>query len=223
MEKQHDFLEAIRQGDTETVRSLLSRDPDLLTCHDDQGISALMLAAYHRHPELVTLLAADRADLTIHEAAVLGHGERIRQLLEQDPSMGNLLSVDGFTPLGLAAFFGNSHIVEQLLSAGADPNIGSTNRMHVRPIHSAAAHSDMDIALRLVRCLLEHGAEVNVAQSGGWTPLHQAAAHGREELVRLLLEWGADTRIESETHKTPHQMAVDNGYPEVASLLDLAE
>ena len=57
-----------------------------------------------------------------------------------------------------------------LLAAGAPPDADAVNTFKVRPIHSAAAVRDRTS----VRLLLEAGADPNVRQQGGYTPLHTA-------------------------------------------------
>lgn len=54
---------------------------------------------------------------------------------------------------------------------------------------------------RLHRCktLLEHGAEVNLADHSGQTPIHVAAKHGHEALVCSLLQYGADPKVKVTT------------------------
>jgi ankyrin repeat protein len=64
-----------------------------------------------------------------------------------------------------------------------------------------------------------NGAEVNIAQEGGWTPLHQAAAHGQIEIIKLLLEHKANVNSKSDDGSTPLQMAQNKGYSEAAELL----
>lgn len=39
-----------------------------------------------------------------------------------------------------------------------------------------------------VKCLLEHGANINIQDNDLWTPLHVAAACGHKEIVHQLLE-----------------------------------
>ena len=70
-----------------------------------------------------------------------------------------------------------------------------------------------------VRLLLEAAAEVNLADSGGETPLHLAAKQGHLELVHLLLEAKADTSLANRRGKTAAQVALDNDRGSIARLL----
>ena len=67
----------------------------------------------------------------------------------------------------------------------------SRNPMQNTPLHAAAAGRSKDA----VRALLEHGADVNARQEGGWTALHAASQNGDVEMVRLLIAGGADVQI----------------------------
>jgi ankyrin repeat protein len=67
--------------------------------------------------------------------------------------------------------------------------------------------------------LLEAGAEVNVAQSSGLTPLHSAAYHGNIEILILLLEAGADIHAKTDAGKTPADVASANGHHDIARIL----
>jgi ankyrin repeat protein len=71
----------------------------------------------------------------------------------------------------------------------------------------------------VVRLLLEHGADINVQDEDGWTPLHWASMNGALEVVRLLLEHGSEVEAKHNGGKTTLQVAVDRGHAEVVELL----
>ncbi|MFC3918361.1 ankyrin repeat domain-containing protein [Deinococcus metalli] len=78
----------------------------------------------------------------------------------------NAVSPDGFTPLGLASFFGRAEAAQVLLEAGADVHAVSRNPMQVQPLHSAVAGNHEALA----RVLVAAGADVNAEQADGFTP-----------------------------------------------------
>lgn len=217
---QENFVEAIRSGDQAQVNALLETAPWLINSHDATGASALLVAVYNGQPEIVEELLARDYELDIWEAAATGQVARAAKLVTANPELANAYAPDGFTPLGLAAFFGNLEVLALMLQSGAEVNYPSKNPMQVRPLHSAVAHRDAETAMAMANLLLERGAEVNVAQRGGWTPLHQAAAHGYAPIVQLLLANGADVKAENEEGKTPLDMARENGQEEVIAILE---
>jgi ankyrin repeat protein len=188
------LIAAISSDDLPT---LLREQPELVAARDDHGVSALLLAIYHRRPDARDALLAAGAPVGPLEAAALGDVERLQRA---DLSVRG---GDGFTPLHLAAFFGGAAAVRAILAAGADPDADADNPFKVRPLHSACATGDRDSA----RALLEAGADPNLAQQGGVTPLHSAAHLDDAELTALLLEHGADPRATEDTGKTPYDMA----------------
>lgn len=216
------FFSAIIQGDRSRVEELVSGDPDLLEAHDAEGRSGLLLAVYHGHHEVVNLLTNQRPATDIFEAAASGRVDRVRDLVRDDPSRVRGVSSDGFSPLGLAAFFGHPEVAGTLLEAGAEPDVASVNTMRVSPLHSAAAHGDPDVAYRICEMLLTRGADPDPTQAGGWRPLHQAASHGNLPLVKLLVRHGADVDPKSEDGRTPSSMAREAGYEAVARFLEAA-
>jgi ankyrin repeat protein len=70
-----------------------------------------------------------------------------------------------------------------------------------------------------VRELLAHGADVQARQEGGFTPLHNAAFEGEEEMIRLLLAHGSDRAARSDAGKTPADIARDRDRQRAAELL----
>jgi ankyrin repeat protein len=205
----------IHKGDTDGLRELLARDPAAASARDANGVSALLQAAYRRQDELVRMLREAAGELDLFEAAALGEIERLRTLLAEQPDRATAWSGDGFTPLHLACFFGQPQAVELLLKSGAKTDDESRNPARLHPINSAAAARNA----RAVALLLEHGANVNAAQNGGYTALHSAAHNGDVETVKLLLEKGADPSLTSDDGRTPLEMARLDNHTEVIALL----
>lgn len=214
-----EFFDAVGIGDVGTVDERLRNDASLASARNASGISALLWAYYNGQPRVAELLLASGVQLDIFEAAAAGDLARSRVLLAHDPSLVDACSPDGFSPLGLAAFFGRPEVLKLLLNEGADPNAPSRNAMKVTPLHSAAANREPALSLRMVETLLRAGANPNVQQHGGWTPLQQAAAHGHAGMVELLLSHGADPAMKSDDGSTASDKAKEAGFVEVAERL----
>ena len=71
--------------------------------------------------------------------------------------------------------------------------------------------------LEVAKCLLERGAEVNKADSRGWTPLYCASREGHLEVVKTLLAAGAEVDKADNLGRTPLYRASQNGHVEVCS------
>ena len=208
-----EFFDAIKRGDTAEVERRLARDPVLIHARED-GLSPILVAAYHHEPVIASFLADKTVAITIFEAAATGKINNVIRLLARNPSLVNAYSEDGFQPLGLACFFGHFDVAEYLVKAGASLNSKSGNRLKAAPIQSATAARHH----KIVRMLLEHGADPNIRELGGYTPLHAAAQNGDEEMIRVLLFGGADLSLASNNGKTALDLAMDAGH-EKASLL----
>jgi uncharacterized protein len=219
MSTSSELFEAIKAGDLAAVRSLLQAEPALGQARHESGVSAVLMAAYYRRSDIVDLLLAEGVELDIFDASALGRLDRVQALAQADSKLITASSADGFTPLGLAAFFGHKEGAQWLMANGAQVNAASGNAMRVRPLHSAVANASAEVAHAIAEMLLAHGAQVNVVQAGGWTPLHQAAAAGYSELATLLLAHGADANARSEDGKTPLQMALEKKHADMVQLL----
>jgi ankyrin repeat protein len=161
------------------------------------------------------MLRAHDVEMSIFEAAAVGDTDRVIALAEDNPAQINAYSHDGYTPLGLASFFGHEAIATYLLAHGAEFNAASRNKMQVMPLHSAVAGKHLNIA----QALLEHGADVNADQQDGFRPLHGAAQNGQEEMVLLLLKYGADIDAQNSEGPTALAIAAAEGHEVVVDLL----
>jgi uncharacterized protein len=156
-------------------------------------MSDVLQAAYRGDRAEAERLAAGR-ELSIFEAAALGRTDRVREALDGDPLLLDAYGDDGFHPAGLAAFFGHLDTTRLLLERGADPNQLSRNE-HIQTavIHAAAASEGKDEETRyeLVKLALEHGADPNLQQGGGFRAIDAARQNGDARVEQLLLEHGA--------------------------------
>ena len=209
-----DFLEAIKQGDRDEVERLLNADAGLIHLREN-GLSPIMIAAYHGHPGLASFLADKTVALTIFEAAATGKINNILRMLARDPQLVNAYAEDGFQALGLASYFGHFDVADYLIKAGAPINSPSRNDLQAAPIQSAAAAGHA----RIVGLLLKYKADPNVREQGGYTPLHAAAQNGDREMIRTLLYGGADLTLQSNDGKLPLDLALAAGHSEAAKLL----
>jgi uncharacterized protein len=157
-------------------------------------MSELLEALYRGQTDRVEELLARDPALDVFEAAAFGRTDRLRELLDDDNERANAFGDDGFHPLGLACFFGHVDAARLLLDRGADANALSRNE-HVQTaaIHAAAAAEGKDESTRyeLVKLALEHGADPNLPQGGGFRAIDAARQNGDARVEQLLVEHGA--------------------------------
>jgi ankyrin repeat protein len=157
-------------------------------------MSALLEALYRGQTEQVEELLTGDPELDVFEAAALGKTDRLRGLLDKDATRANAFGDDGFHPLGLACFFGHVDSARLLLERGADVNALSRNEhIQTAAIHAAAAAEgkDEDTRYELVKLALEHGADPNLRQGGGFRAIDAARQNGDTRVEDLLVQYGA--------------------------------
>jgi len=212
VEKLEEFIAA---ADLAGINDLLIHDPSLATKTTSLNVSPLMLSCYYKKPTVTELLLKHVTEINLFEASAAGKFDVVAHILYLHPDAVNDHAADGFTPLGLACYFGQFEVARYLVLKGADVNMPSNNGFHVYPIHSAAAGNYTDIA----RMLMEKGANVNVKQQAGATPLHTAAQNGNLELLILFLENGAEINVRMEGGKLPADLAREKGFAEISEIL----
>jgi ankyrin repeat protein len=217
-----DFIEWVAHGDEEAALDALMRDPTLADAKTEQGVSVVCLAIYRGRSRVAAALAAARPDLDVFEASCLGDLDRVRALLDAEPTRVDAVSPDGFSPVGYSAFFGHPALLRELVARGGDVNAASRNAMRVCPLHSAAAHSDQAKAVLLAHIVLEAGAAPNARQQGGFTALHEAVLNRNRELVQLLLRHRADPELANDAGVSPLDLAREAGDATLLALLEHA-
>lgn len=215
------FLEAVKKGDRPAVDRMLEADPSLAAARDEHGTSAVLLAHYHGKADVAAALLSRAPTLDVFEAATAGDAKRVAALVDADRMLADAVARDGYTPLGLAAFFKRREVVKTLLERGAQPSLPSRDQ-GFSPLHSAVATDAAGSERDIVRLLLEAGADPNAKSREGGTPLHTAAFTGDLEIAELLLAYGSDPNATDPKGLTPLDIARDRRNVEVAALLHRA-
>jgi uncharacterized protein len=206
------LFEAIRAGNSATVKSLLDVDPSLASAKNDSGVSAVLMSIYAGQREIRDLLLARGAALELHDAVAVGNVDGVRQFVEKDPALAKSFSPDGFPVVALAAVFGHLDVARYLVERGADVNVPATNSSGYNALTGAVASGHTEI----VKWLLENGAAPNYRYGPGYSPLLTAAANGHLEILKLLLAHGADPHATSNDGKSALALASERNHSAVA-------
>ncbi len=191
------MIAAAEQGDIETVTQLLARGANVQS-HDENGKTALIAAAYRNDLAIVDLLIQAGADVnaqdsTQQSAYLIATSEGYLELLKRALQAGaDVHSTDSYNGTGLirAADRGHIQIIQALLKT--DIKIDHVNRLGWTALLEAIILGDGDTRhTEVVRLLVEAGADVNLADADGVTPLAHARQRGCGKMVEILQQAGA--------------------------------
>ena len=196
------LIEASRRGRLDDVRQLLARGASA-KASDGDGVTALIAAAYGAQLEIARELIAAGADVNVQDntkqsayliaSSEIGDSPRaiefLRLVLANGADVTTLGSYNG-TGLIRAADRGYTEIVAILLNT-------ATNRDHVNNLGWTALLEAIILGggdarhVEVVRLLVAAGANVNLADGSGVSPLSHARSRGYTEMVRILEAAGA--------------------------------
>ena len=216
------LVTAAKQGDRDTVRSLLNGIPQKVIA-GPEGSAALVWAASRNDLEMADLLLRAGADVKainefgatpLYAAAANRAPAMVAKLLAAGADANAALS-SGETSLMEAAGRGNLEIVRLLLSAKADPNAKDA-----KAGQNALMWAVQQRQTAAVEELLRGGADIKAASRTGFTPLMFAAQQGDVDTARVLIRAGAKASDAQPTTKiTPLIIASAMAQPEMVKLL----
>jgi ankyrin repeat protein len=186
------------QGDAARIAQLLASGADP-NSRDDHGRTPLHVATFAKQRAAIEALAKGGADLGALEndrydavtiAAVADDEATLALLLQSGASAKLVTSRYDGTALIAAAHLGHDGVVRQLIQAGAP--LDHVNNLHwTALIESIVLGDGGPRHVATLRALVDAGANTQLADRQGLTPLALARARGYQPMVEILLKAGA--------------------------------
>ncbi|KAG7492681.1 hypothetical protein MATL_G00017420 [Megalops atlanticus] len=215
---------AAQENHLEVVRFLLDNGSSQSIATED-GFTPLAVALQQGHDQVVSLLLENDTKgkvrlPALHIAARKDDTKAAALLLQNDHNadveskmMVNRTTESGFTPLHIAAHYGNINVATLLLNRGAAVDFKARN--DITPLHVASKRGNGN----MVKLLLERGAKIDAKTKDGLTPLHCGARSGHEQVVEMLLDRGAPILSKTKNGLSPLHMATQGDHLNCVQLL----
>src|SRR5687768_8890573 len=188
------LIEAAESGDTPTVLALLEAGANI-NATDGRGRTAVMAATHANRVETVQALIDAGADINIRDhhmdnpflyASAEGLFEIVKLTIDAKADT-RLTNRFGGTALIPAAERGHVEIVQELLTR-TDVDVNHINNLGWTALLEAIILSDGgERHQQIVQLLVDHGANINIPDNNGITPLEHARARGFREIEQILL------------------------------------
>lgn len=187
----------IDSDDNEHIAFLVEHGADVNYLSTD-GRTILMLAASANSPKSAQYLIEHGADVNkadedgrtaLHRAVKAQHLDLARMLIEAGADI-DAKTKDGETALTFALWNEDFDFAEYLVSRGCELNyeyLNTETGQHTTPVIETASWKQYD----LIKMMVKHGADLNLASGNGFTPLNVAVSEGEWKMADLLISLGA--------------------------------
>ncbi|KAF5303343.1 hypothetical protein FQR65_LT08256 [Abscondita terminalis] len=230
------FLAACAAGDKEEVLRLIEKGADIDTANVD-GLTALHQACIDDNLDMVEFLVEHGSDVNrgdnegwtpLHATASCGFLSIAKYLIEHGANVA-AVNNDGELPLDIAECEDMEDLLqseideqgvdcdaarseeERIMLNDAKEWLGTNNSL-VDTIHPKTGATALHVAaakgyVKVIKILVQCGADVDKQDVDGWTPLHAAAHWGQKESAQLLTENYADMESKNYVGQTAFDVA----------------
>ena len=194
---------------------------------NNDGRTPVSIAVMKHHEDTVAKLVELGASLDtpdndgrtiVHLAAITGDDHALKMLFKYNVKMDTVESLNGATPVFIAAYFNHENVLLRLLDQGV--NIETPHMNGTTPLNIAAEKGFVAIMRHLIDNYAgADGANLEAYDEKGRTPVVAAAANDHLEAVKLLLENGADLNASTDSGSTALYIAASNGHVNIVRYL----
>jgi cytohesin len=199
---------ACARGHIELVKLLIEYKSQIDAKAKD-GSTPLYLAASSEHREITEILLSHGALMEPDIAVMIQNIELVKQYLDRGVNVNSKLDKgdrkgDSFLNAAIGYKYKSIELVKLLLNHGVLVN-EKTGNFQFSPLHKVAivGHKATYQSCRDIgELLIAHGADVNIKDKHGNTPLHWSARLGHQDIVELLVESGAEVNALNQSNSS---------------------
>lgn len=200
---------------------LLNKEKDINSV-SKQG-TPLNIALENNNYEAAKILIEKGADINLYgndyplAQCLLYKKDEITDLMIEKGVKTDILWQGDISPLMIAAKYCDYNRFIKFLDSETD--INRKSKLGYTALHLSLYNNTKD-RLKIIKAIIEKGADVNIQSETGTTPLYNSCGMGLTEETKLLLEHGADTKKPNQLQLVPADIAKDRGYNDILSLFN---
>ena len=161
---------------------------------------------------LIVIQPAFSQDIKCFDVARKGNLSEMKSLFESDNKVVNYIDDKGSSMLILACYRSNNDVASFLINNNADINFVSKNG-------TALMACVVKNNIEMLDILISKGANVDLSDENGITPLILATQFNNLVMVKKLLNAKANKEIKCKKNKTAFEYAIEFNYEEIINFL----
>ena len=198
-------------GHLNLCKILINKHEFDLHMSDNDRWTSLHYSARNGSYDLVKFFTDKGADIhlktitglnCLHLAAINGHLNLCRKLIDKYEFDTHVTDNEGFTALHCSAKSGSYELIRLFVDKGTDIHL--TTKLGMNCLHIAACNGHLNLCKTLI---YKHSFDLHMTDNIGWTPLHFSAHNGSYELVKFFKDMGGDIYLKTNGRKIPSHVA----------------